>query len=91
MPSGTPRRYRLHFGLHVLERQTQRGVTREDVEEAVRCGTERTLPGRGNRGGVFRSFLKRIGARKIIVIAELIGNECYLITTYEEGPDPTRN
>lgn len=91
MPSKIPRSYNLHFGQHVLERQAERNIPLPLLEDTVRTGTELPLSGRGNRGGVFRRYEKRIGSRKIVVIAELVGNQCYLITTYEEDPNRSRN
>ena len=91
MPSKTPRTYRIHHGRHVLERQAERDIALPIIDGTVRMGSERPLPGRGSRGGVFRRYEKWAGPRKIVVIAELVGNECYLITTYEEGQDTSRN
>jgi hypothetical protein len=91
MPSKTPRAYRIHHGRHVLERQAERDIMLAIVEDTVRNGTERPLSGRGNRGGAFRRYEKWHGVRKIIVIAELVGHDCHLITIYEEGPDISRN
>jgi hypothetical protein len=91
MPSKTPRPYRIHHGRHLLQRQAERDIALALVDEVVRTGSERPLPGRGNRGGVFRRYEKWHAQRKIVVIAELVGHECYLLTTYEEGPDIARN
>jgi hypothetical protein len=74
-----------------MERQSERDVAIATIENTVRNGSERPLPGKGARGGTFRRFEKRHDSRMIVVIAELVGNDCYLITTYEDQPDTSRN
>lgn len=49
------------------------------------------LQAKSKRGGTVRRYERRFSNRNVVVIAELVGKECYLITTYEEGPEPTRN
>ena len=91
MPTGTPRPYEIKAGLHILQRQAERDIPMDVIENAIRNGSERPLPGKGERGGVFRRYELRHEGRKIIVIAELCGKVCHLITTYEKATDHTRN
>lgn len=84
MPSSTPRRYTIHLGRHVIERQSERDVPIAQIEDTVKNGSMRVLPGKGKRGGTYRRFEKRHESRMIVVIAELLGNDCYVMTTYED-------
>ncbi len=90
-PKGNfPRDFELRLGLHIMERQAERDIPMPLVEDTVRTGSEKTL-GRGQFGGTIRRFEKAHQERKIVVIGELVGKVLHLITTYEEGPDISRN
>lgn len=85
-----PREFELRIGLHIMERQAERDIPLPLVEDTVRTGSEKAV-GRGQFGGTIRQYEKTHQGRKIVVIGELVGKVLHLITTYEKGPDISRN
>ena len=78
-----PREYQITHTRHLRERSATRQIDVQTVETVIRTGSERPKPGRGVRGGVYVEFSKTIDARSVVVIAEILGQQCFVLTTYE--------
>jgi hypothetical protein len=79
-----PREYKIISTQHLRERSALREIPFATVEDIIRTGSECPLPGRGRNGGVRVRFSKKVATLSTVAIAEIIGNDCYLITTYDE-------
>jgi hypothetical protein len=74
-----PRVYEIEHAPHARKRSGQRDVPKEMIEEAVRTGGETPLPRAfAPHGGLHVKFTKG----SVVVIAEIAGNVCYVVTTY---------
>jgi len=69
---------------HLLERTLERQITTATVHDVIRTGSERPLPGKGPHQGTRVEFAKKVEARLIVVIAEIVGQDCIVATTYEK-------
>jgi hypothetical protein len=78
-----PRTYVIEDSLHRKERSRVRQISWDEVVETIRTGAEWPHSGKGMHGGRYVRLSKQIGGRMIVVIAEVLGSTCYVITTYE--------
>ncbi len=85
MPDKTPRTYQILHGLHSMHRQTERDISTQQIEHAIRNGTAKNQPHKGERGGTIRRFESQDDLRKIVVIAEIVNQDCHVITTYAQN------
>ncbi len=78
-PSGPfPRTHKIELTKHALERAKLRGVSKEQILDALKTGAEKAQPGAGSHGGHYKQFTKG----SVVVIAEIADNLCYVLTTY---------
>ncbi len=74
-----------HHTVHSQARQRQRSITQAQVEDAVLTGQRKMLTSqRGEHGRILRKHWKHIDGRKLLVIAETKGENCYVMTEYYE-------
>lgn len=74
-----------HHTVHSRMRQRQRSITQEQVEEVVLTGQRKMLTTqRGEHSGILRKHWKIVDGRKLLVIAETKGDDCYVLTEYYE-------
>ncbi len=73
-----PRTFQIEHTDHSRQRGAERTVSHEEIEAAICTGAEKTLPGTGGHGGKFVRFSKG----SVVVIAEVVNNVCYVVTTY---------
>ena len=90
-----PRTYEIRRTIHVEQRAlSPRAVPLEWIDETIRTGREYITAETGRRGGKIAEFSKtyvvRTGgharSKTVVVIAEIVGNECYAITVFNEEP-----
>lgn len=74
--------YILHFQLHYMQRQSQRGFADDDCQLVVNSPEKKFAQGYGQHGGIKYRFEKTIRSRKLVVIAEILKNDAYLITAF---------
>ena len=67
---------------HFAQRARERGFTLEDAMACVSFPEKKLRQGKGEEGGFKEVFEKTFGARKLFVVAEVKGIECWLITGY---------
>jgi len=73
---------RIEFTLHSDLRQGQRTITRDMVRSAINNGSMNNLPAKGIHGGVMKKFTRDADGGKLVVIAELWRETCYVVTNY---------
>ena len=90
-----PRTYEIRRTIHVEQRAlSPRAVPLEWIDETIRTGREYITAETGRRGGKIAEFSKtyvvRTGgharSKTVVVIAEIVGNDCYAITVFNEEP-----
>ena len=74
--------FKFRLTRHVRERALERGLSLEDVRAVVRAPETVKHLGHGPHGGLRRKFSKSSGARRMIVVAEIKGKDCWLVTAY---------
>jgi hypothetical protein len=79
---------RLHWGLHVLQRMVQRGITRDDVFATLRGGevVEAYLDDTPYPSALVLGFVASRPLH-VVVALDVNGPDSYIITAYEPGPD----
>ena len=78
-----PREFNFHDSLHVLQRSAERNIDTALVYETVKTGAVTHTGMKGRLGGLKVLYKKRHDRRLIVVVAEVRGSECYLLTAYE--------
>ena len=74
-----------HHTAHSQARQRLRSITQEQMEDVVLTGQRKMLTTqRGEHGGILRKHWKIVEDRKLLVIAETKGENCYILTEYHE-------
>lgn len=78
-------RLKFHVSRHMAVRMAERGVSLEHAKNVVHYGDAQDKPDqRGLNGGKVKIFTKVDGVRKLVVVAELKNNDCWLMTSYYE-------
>ncbi|AHF94468.1 hypothetical protein OPIT5_16745 [Opitutaceae bacterium TAV5] len=90
-----PRPYKIHHTEHAVDRElSDRAITREMVEKAIREGQAVPTMEIGKHGGDKFTFHKAITIvnkkgqrifRKVVVVGEVLDNNCWVVTTYNEN------
>lgn len=74
-----------HHTVHSRARQQLRSISQEQVEDVVLTGQKKMLTTqRGEHGGILRKHWMAVDGRKLLVIAETKGEDCYILTEYYE-------
>jgi hypothetical protein len=73
-----------HVTRHCALRLAERSVLLENVKDVVKYADEEKRLQRGGNGGILRRFEKTVEGRKLVVIAEIKNNDCWLATAYYE-------
>ena len=74
---------KFHFGLHASQRAKQRGVTHEQMMDAIVSHDQKVWQyDKAAHGGIAYRFIKKYGPRELNVIAEIFKAECYFVTCY---------
>ena len=71
-----------HQRAHFAQRARERGFLVVDAMSCVSFPDKKLRQGKGGDGGFKEVFEKTFGARKLFVVAEIKGSECWLITGY---------
>lgn len=79
-----PREHTIVPTRHQRERSTQRVIPQAEVDLVIRTGSARPEHGKGVNGGVYVRFSKVVEGRTVVVIAEILGQQCFVLTTYEQ-------
>jgi hypothetical protein len=75
--------YRFHGTRHAAQRLAERAISEEDLKAVVRSPASREDLRPGRHGGTIRKLRKGNG-RTLVVVAELKGQEVWLLTAYYE-------
>ena len=78
--------YAFHDTSHVAKRGRERGFT---IDQAILTVEQpekilKTPPRRGNHGGMIWIFSRPFNRGMLTIVAEVKGNECWIITGYWE-------
>lgn len=76
-----PRTFEIKHTDHATQRRAQRAISTAEIEDTIKTGAERPQPGTGGHGGRFVKFSKG----SVVVIAEICGKVCHVITTYHDA------
>ncbi len=76
--------YEFHETSHLFARAAARGFTVEQAIGAVKAPSSvmRNPQNKGNHGGLIRLFFRAYGDKVLVVVAEIKGHECWIITGY---------
>lgn len=78
-------RLKFHISRHMALRMTERGVSLEHAKNVVHYGDAQDKPNqKGLNGGKVKIFSKTDCGKKLVVVAELKNNDCWLMTSYYE-------
>jgi hypothetical protein len=81
--------YEFHDTAHIQKRARERGFSVEQGMLTINRPTSivKTPARRGNHGGFIWLFSRAFESKVLVVVAEIKGNECWIITGYwEESP-----
>jgi hypothetical protein len=81
--------YEFHDTAHIQKRARERGFSVEQGMLTINRPTSivKTPTRRGNHGGFIWLFSRAFESKVLVVVAEIKGNECWIITGYwEESP-----
>ena len=71
-----------HFTIHSGIRGSERNITKEQFVSAVTTPDTKKQMCAASNGGFKYIFTKRIGAKLLVVVAEVKKEECWFITGY---------
>lgn len=77
--------YDFQNSVHFDERMEQRGFLQRDVQLVVNSPEFRELQRVGPRGGNVYKLKRSFKQKKLVVVAEIVKNDAYLITAYYES------
>ena len=75
---------RFHVTRHGALRVTERSLSLEEMKNVVNYSKQVTVLNHGRNGGKLKRFEKTADGRKLVVIAEVKGTDCWLATGYYE-------
>ena len=67
---------------HAWVRVKERGLRIQDVEDVVKYADGQQQIGRGTHGGTTYRFHKAVDGDTLVVVAEVKGKECWVITGF---------
>lgn len=76
---------RIHILPHAKQRLAERGASEADATATICNPDRKTFQQAGSHGGKVYLHSKKIGAAKLLVAAELVGKEAYIITVFWEN------
>jgi hypothetical protein len=76
------RELQVHHRIHALERQAERGLSAQMIEDTIHTGQRLLERTPGERGGDVWRFSKVINRRKVVVIGEVLGSRCHVISNW---------
>lgn len=82
LPRFNQRELVVHHRMHALLRQSERGLSASTVEDTIHTGRRWLERTPGERGGDVWRFEKTHTDRKVVVIGEVLGRECYVISNW---------
>ena len=75
--------YRFHGTRHAAQRLAERGISEEDLKAVVRSPASHEDLRGGRHGGTIKR-LRKCNARTLVVVAEIRGQEAWVLTAYYE-------
>jgi Domain of unknown function (DUF4258) len=75
---------KFHFTKHFAKRVAEREISTENVKAVVCYADEEKKLQPGRNGGHLICFTKNLSNRKLVVVAEIKTNDCWLATAYYE-------
>jgi hypothetical protein len=75
---------KFHITKHFAHRLVERQISAENVKTVINYADEETKLQKGRNGGSLIRFTKSIGNRKLVAVAEIKNNDCWLATAYYE-------
>jgi len=76
--------YRFHFSHHAVQRVDLRNLSTENLKNVVRYPDKKTKVNRPTKHkGTIWVFEKSVDSIKLKVVAEIKGEECWVMTSYE--------
>jgi Domain of unknown function (DUF4258) len=76
---------KFHVSNHFAIRIAERGISCESAKDVVKYADSEKKLQKGNHGGNLCIFTKSVEGSKLIVVAEIKNNECWLTTAYYEA------
>jgi len=73
---------RIEFTLQSDLRQGERTITREMIRAAIKNGSIHHFSAKGTHGGFMKKFTRDVDGVKLVVIAEVWRQTCYVVTNY---------
>jgi len=74
--------FNLRFLRHFMQRQSQRKFTDAQAKQVIDDPEEKTEQRPGHGGGTVYVMSKHVDGKKLVVVAELIDSEAFLITAF---------
>ena len=74
--------YRFHTTKHEALRVSERGLSVENMKNVVRYPDTQQSLRPGIHGGTVKKFRKTVDAKTLVVVAEIKGTECWLLTGF---------
>jgi hypothetical protein len=74
--------YRFHHTKHETLRVSERELSVENLKNVVRYFDTEQFLRHGYHGGAVKKFRKTVEARTLVVVAEIKGDDCWLLTGF---------
>ena len=74
--------FRFHQTKHQALRVSERALSFENMKNVVRYPDAEQALRRGFHGGMVKKFRKTVDAKTLVVVAEIKGKECWLLTGF---------
>jgi hypothetical protein len=75
---------RFHTTRHSAVRASERNLSFEDLKNVVNYSDSKQRQGKGAHGGQLTRFRKSVDGKTLVAVAEIKGNECWIVTGYYE-------
>jgi len=75
---------RFHTTRHSAIRASERNLSFEDLKNVVNYPESKQRQGSGAHGGQLTLFRKPVDGRTLVAVAEIKGNDCWIVTGYYE-------
>jgi hypothetical protein len=75
---------KFHTTAHFLQRLSERQLSLENVKNVVRYPLRKKIMWRGNLGGWVHQFEKDVDQTTLVIVGEIKGSDCWLLTAYEK-------